>query len=66
MSADRIRVASIPAGHPYVAHLADPDGDAVLRLPDPAPQVADPLPGQWWPPPMLEPGWVRSTRRTST
>ena len=60
MSDQPIRVASIPAGHPYVEHLADPDGPTVLRLPDPTPAVADPLPGQWWPPPMLEPAWVRS------
>lgn len=57
-SIDRIRVASIPAGHAYIQHLGDPDGDAVQRLPDPVPSVADPLPGQWWPPRMLEPGWV--------
>ena len=46
-----IRVASIPASHPYVRHLADPDGaDGVVRLPDPG----DP----WWPPAMLDPEWV--------
>lgn len=55
-----LRVASIPAGHPYVEHLAAVDGpDPVVRLPDPAPAVADPLPGQWWPPVMLDPAWVR-------
>ena len=32
---DLIRVASVPAGHVYVRHLADPDGaDRVVRLPD--------------------------------
>jgi hypothetical protein len=59
----RIRVASIPAAHPYVEHLAAPDGanavtSAVTRLPDPPPDVPDPLPGQWWPPVMLRPDWV--------
>ncbi len=58
MSQGTIRVASIPSAHPYVEHLSDPDGDAVVRLPDPVPAVADPLPGQWWPPVMLEPAWV--------
>lgn len=53
-----IRVGSIPAGHPYVAHLSDPGDLRVLRPPDPAPAVADPLPGQWWPPARLEPEWV--------
>ncbi|WP_111767861.1 glycosyltransferase [Nakamurella deserti] len=59
MSGEVIRVASIPSAHPYVEHLGDPAGDRVHRLPDPLPAVADPLPGQWWPPVMLEPEWVR-------
>jgi glycosyltransferase involved in cell wall biosynthesis len=59
-----IRVASIPAGHPYVRHLAAPDGDdQVVRLPDPVPDVVDPLPGQWWPPAMLQSGWVGDRHR---
>ena len=57
-----IRVASIPANHPYIRHIAaidGPDGDrGVIRLPDPPPDVPDPLPGQWWPPVMLEREWV--------
>ncbi|MET0863027.1 MAG: glycosyltransferase family 1 protein, partial [Nakamurella sp.] len=54
-----IRVASIPAAHPYVQHLGAPDGaDPVLRLADPPPDVPDPLPGQWWPPVMLKPEWI--------
>ncbi|GAA2009876.1 glycosyltransferase [Nakamurella flavida] len=61
-----IRVASVPAAHPYVEHLTDPDhlddtdegGRGIVRLPDPPPDVADPLPGQWWPPRVLEPGWI--------
>jgi hypothetical protein len=52
-----IRVASVPAAHPYVQHLSPPGGpDGVVRLDDP------PVPGaprgQWWPPPMLESSWV--------
>ena len=60
MSHRTIRVASIPSAHPYVEHLADPDSpgaDLVTRLPDPVPAVVDPLPGQWWPPVMLEADW---------
>jgi beta-1,4-mannosyltransferase len=47
----RIRVASVPASHPYVHHIADPHGrDGVVRLADPT----DP----WWPPAALDPDWV--------
>ena len=58
-----IRVASIPANHPYVRHIAPIGGPVrstggVIRLPDPPPNVPDPLPGQWWPPVMLENEWV--------
>jgi hypothetical protein len=58
-----IRVASVPAGHVYVSHLSDPSGhDAVVRLADPVPP-GEPgetlLTGQWWPPVMLSPSWVR-------
>src|SRR3954452_6980919 len=50
-----IRVASVPADHPYIRHLGVP-GDAVVRLADKR------APGQrgWWPPRMLEPDWVLS------
>ena len=42
------------------------DGDGrVVRLPDPAPDVPDPLPGQWWPPVMLQTGWVAEHHGTS-
>lgn len=52
-----VRVASVPAGHPYVLHLDDPDRPRVHRLPDP---VVDGRPaGVWWPHAALEPGWVR-------
>ena len=54
MPTEPIRVASVPADHPYVRHLGAPGGDLVERLPD------EREPGQrgWWPPRMLEPGWV--------
>ena len=59
-----IRVASIPANHPYVRHLAEPDGaDQVVRLSDPTPDVPDPLPGQWWPPVMLRTDWLAEHHR---
>lgn len=58
-----LTIASVPSGHVYVRHLA-PEGpvrDAqARRLPDPPPRVADPEPGQWWPPVMLDPAWVRA------
>ncbi len=59
ISTRRIRVASVPAGHVYVSHLSDPSGaDAVVRLADPVPSAVA-QPGQWWPPAMLSPSWVR-------
>lgn len=53
-----IRVASVPASHVYVRHLAHPEGDDVIRLSDPVPADGRKVPGGWWPPLMLEPGWV--------
>jgi len=54
-----IRVASVPAGHVYVRHLADPDGpDEVVRLADVPPADGGLVPGGWWPPAMLDPAWV--------
>lgn len=61
-----IRVASVPADHPYVAHLQPPDGRSavvdgepveVVRLPDP-PVVGDDGRVRWWPPRVLDPEWV--------
>lgn len=52
-----LRVASVPSGHVYVRHLADGHGEPVQRLPDPSPGAGAPA-GQWWPPRMLEGGWV--------
>lgn len=60
-----IRVASVPSSHVYVQHLA-PIADVqelprVERLPDPDPDDPDrPAGARWWPPTMLEPGWVRA------
>jgi hypothetical protein len=54
-----LRVASVPASHVYVRHLAEPGvPNAVRRLPDPVPADGQKVPGGWWPPVMLEPGWV--------
>ena len=54
-----LRVASVPASHVYVRHLEHPDGlDSVVRLDDPVPPDRRKVPGGWWPPVMLEPGWV--------
>ena len=50
-----ISVASVPAGHPYVHAVSDPE--AVALLPDPTPPGAT-LPGQWWPPRLLEPDYL--------
>jgi hypothetical protein len=58
-----LRVASVPASHVYVRHLADPAGfDAVRRLSDPELADGRTVPGGWWPPLMLEPGWVTENR----
>lgn len=54
-----IRIASVPAAHVYVQHLAAiATADGVVRLTDPPPPgVTDPA--QWWPPAMLDPDWIR-------
>jgi glycosyltransferase involved in cell wall biosynthesis len=58
-----IRVASVPAGHVYVRHLRDPDrDDGVERLPDVVPADGVRVPGGWWPPLMLDAGWIRDNR----
>ncbi len=54
-----IRVASVPSGHVYVRHLADPDhDDGVVRLADPSPCGAPSTSVRWWPPVMLDPQWI--------
>lgn len=52
-------VASVPAGHPYVARVLAPSGGApavISVLPDPIPAGAPA--GQWWPPAILGLGWI--------
>ena len=57
-----IRVASVPAGHVYVRHLSDPDDDGtVLRLPDIEQPGGE---GRWWPPAMLDAGWIAANHET--
>lgn len=52
-----MRVASVPSGHVYVRHIGRLDGSGAVRLPDPRPLEAS-SEQQWWPPVMLQPGWV--------
>ena len=55
-----LTVASIPAGHVYVRHLARELGPAPRRLPDPEPPGTERYAGAtWWPPVMLDPAWLR-------
>src|SRR5215218_7460577 len=61
---DRITVASVPAAHPYVRHLAplreERGQPRVIRLTDPDPRNPSRVTlSKWWPPVMLEPSWVR-------
>lgn len=54
-----LTVASVPASHVYVQHLAPERPGAVRRILDPDP--ADPgrsTVSTWWPPVMLEPAWI--------
>ncbi|MCW2868643.1 MAG: hypothetical protein JWR20_2831 [Marmoricola sp.] len=55
-------VASVPSSHVYVRHVADEQPVAahrVVRLPDPHPDdPSRPAEDRWWPPAMLDPGWV--------
>jgi beta-1,4-mannosyltransferase len=55
-----LRIASIPSSHVYVRHLApiDPADRTATRLPDPVPPGVRPGQSPWWPPVMLDPGWV--------
>ncbi|MCJ0890893.1 glycosyltransferase [Rhodococcus sp. ARC_M5] len=61
-----IRVASVPSSHAYVQHLLpvrsgserEPlSAGSVQLLPDPAPVRVD-VPGQWWPPRLLDARWL--------
>ncbi|MET9498786.1 glycosyltransferase family 1 protein [Streptomyces sp. NPDC006552] len=58
-----IRVASVPAGHVYVRHIAAPRPDGVTRLADPRPNGAPSTSQRWWPPVMLDPAWVDAHHR---
>lgn len=53
---DRLTVASVPAGHPYVRRISADSG--VELLDDPV------IPGApastWWPPVILDPEWIRA------
>lgn len=56
-----LRVASVPASHVYVRHLASEGPGPVSRLPDPDPISPDRSTEQtWWPPVMLQPDWIRA------
>lgn len=56
-----VRVASVPADHPYVHHLAPLEGAGPLRLPDlPGVDAQGTPTGAWWPPRMLEADWAAS------
>lgn len=65
-SEGRVRVRHVPAGHAYVEHLlparpgrpGGPGGVEHLR----DPRIPGAPPGQWWPHPALEAGWVRRHR----
>jgi hypothetical protein len=54
-----VRVASVPASHVYVRHIAASDGsDPVVRLADLPPADGEQVPGGWWPPVMLDADWI--------
>ncbi|MFG6475157.1 glycosyltransferase [Microbacterium sp. P06] len=50
-----VRIAAVPAQHPYPRAIADPT--RVVLLTDPTPPGA-PV-GQWWPPQILDSSWIR-------
>jgi glycosyltransferase involved in cell wall biosynthesis len=52
-------VASVPAGHVYLRHIAAEDETSVRRLADPDPDDPRRSAEQgWWPPVMLDPAWI--------
>lgn len=51
-----LTVASVPASHPYVQSVVDTS--RITLLPDPVPLGAT-VPGQWWPPRLLDPEYLR-------
>lgn len=55
-----VTVASVPAAHVYVRHIAARHDDGVRRLADPDPRnPARSTEQTWWPPVMLDPAWLR-------
>ncbi|MFC7431671.1 MULTISPECIES: glycosyltransferase family 4 protein [unclassified Agrococcus] len=56
-TAPPIRVAAVPAGHPYVRAVTPDDGSAVV-LADPVVDAAHPE--RWWPPAVLDADWIRA------
>lgn len=62
LSAPGVRVASVPASHVYVRHLAAEHPDGVVRLDDVPPADGAKVPGGWWPPVMLDEDWIREHR----
>lgn len=58
---DPIRVASVPFSQVYTRHIGPLPADEgrVVRLDDPRPRRGDETEQSgWWPPAMLEPGWI--------
>lgn len=56
-----LTVASVPASHVYVRHIAAERPDGVVRLPDPDPDSPQRSTEQrWWPPVMLDPHWIET------
>lgn len=56
-----VRIASVPASQVYIAHCAELPGEPVqfVRLPDPTPLRGEGTEQSgWWPPAMLEKGWI--------
>jgi glycosyltransferase involved in cell wall biosynthesis len=59
MEGRRLVIASVPANHVYVRHIARQDGTGPVRLADPDPDGREVAATQrWWPPVMLDPAWV--------
>lgn len=54
-----LTVASVPAAHVYVRHIAAERPDGVVRLDDPDPDSPQQSARErWWPPVMLDPAWI--------
>lgn len=53
-NATRMRIAAVPAHHPYVRRVTCAEGIDLLD----DPPVAGADPGVWWPPVVLDPRWI--------